>query len=60
MKSGDKNIQSDKTNNKFTIGGKLTEKEFTEGIKSAEKGPFYTVQESMNQFEKWVKRREKK
>ena len=32
--------------NNFTSGGKLTKKELLDGIKAAEKGPFYTVQES--------------
>jgi hypothetical protein len=40
--------------NKFTSGGKLTEKELMDGIKAAEAGPFYTVQESMNRFEEWL------
>lgn len=46
--------------NKFTSGNELTEKEFISGIKSAEKGPFINVQESMNRFEEWLKKREKK
>jgi len=29
-----------------------------DGIKAAEKGPFYTVQESMNHFEEWLIKRE--
>ena len=29
-------------------------------IKSAEKGPFMNVQEAMNDFEQWLKSREKK
>ena len=44
--------------NNFTSVGKLTEKELLDGIKAAEKGPFYTVQESMNHFEEWLIKRE--
>ena len=44
----------------FTTGGNLRRDEFVKGIKSAEKGPFYSVQESMNKFEKWINEREKK
>ena len=29
-------------------------------IKSAEKGPFMTVQEAMNDFEQWLKSRQKR
>ncbi|MDZ7720021.1 MAG: hypothetical protein U5K72_14485 [Balneolaceae bacterium] len=45
---------------KFTSGTSLTEEEFKKGIEDAEKGPFYSVQESMNQFESWLKKRENK
>jgi hypothetical protein len=41
-------------------GIKLTHEEFIEGIHKAEEGPFYTVQESMQHFEKWLKTRKKK
>jgi hypothetical protein len=34
--------------------------EIQTAIKSAEKGPFMKVQEAMNDFEKWLKLREKK
>jgi len=44
----------------FLSGGELTEQEFLKGIQTAEKGPFYTVQESMKQFENWLLEREKK
>jgi len=43
--------------NRFTVGGKLTEKEFKEGVKSAEKGKFTSVQESMTAFDEWLKQR---
>ena len=34
--------------------------EIQAAIKSAEKGPFMKVQEAMNDFEQWLKSREKK
>ena len=34
--------------------------EIQAAIKSAEKGPFMKVQEAMNDFEQWLKLREKK
>ena len=34
--------------------------EIQSAIKSAEKGPFMNVQEAMNDFEQWLKSREKK
>jgi len=39
---------------------KLTQEEFVSGIQKAEEGPFFTVQESMEHFELWVKIRERK
>lgn len=38
----------------------ITREEFVSAIEEAEKGPFYTVQESMQHFEQWLKSREKK
>jgi hypothetical protein len=38
----------------------LTQEEFLAGIQKAEEGPFYSVQESMENFEQWLKSREKK
>jgi len=40
-------------------GQTVTNDEFMAAIKKAEEGPFYTVQESMQHFEKWLKSREK-
>jgi len=34
--------------------------EIQAAIKSAEKGPFMTVQEAMNNFEQWLKSRQKR
>ena len=55
-----KKITDKQTGNRFTSGEPLTEKEFKQGIEKAEKSPFYSVQESMNRFESWLKKREKK
>jgi predicted transcriptional regulator len=41
-------------------GNSLSQDEFLSGIKQAEEGPFFTVQESMENFEQWLKSREKK
>jgi len=38
----------------------LSEEEFLAGIRKAEKGPFYTIQESMEHFEQWIKSRAKR
>jgi hypothetical protein len=38
----------------------LSQEEFLAGIKQAEEGPFFTVQESMENFELGLKSREKK
>ena len=40
-------------------GNSLSQDEFLDGIQKAEEGPFYTVQESMENFEQWLKSREK-
>lgn len=41
-------------------GQQLSEEEFKLQLKKAEEGKFLTVQESMEQFEIWLKSREKK
>jgi hypothetical protein len=38
----------------------LSQDEFLAGIRKAEKGPFYTIQESMEHFEQWIKSRAKR
>ena len=38
----------------------LNQDEFIAGIRKAEKGPFYTIEESMEHFEQWTKSRGKK
>jgi hypothetical protein len=39
---------------------KLEEAEFLDAISEAEKGPFKTVKESVENFENWLEKREKK
>jgi hypothetical protein len=41
-------------------GTSISYDEFQDGIKEAEKGQFHTIQESMENFELWLKSREKK
>jgi hypothetical protein len=41
-------------------GNSLTQDEFLEGIQKAEEGSFHSVQESMENFDQWLKSREKK
>jgi len=55
-----KELKDKSLENRFTSGEALTESEFMQGIESAEKGSFYTVQESMKRFESWLKKRAKK
>lgn len=37
----------------------ITYDEFIDALKKAEAGPFYSVQESMQHFDKWLKSRKK-
>ena len=55
-------IEDQKKNFKNWIlsGNSLSQDEFLSGILKAEEGPFYTVQESMENFEQWLKSRERK
>ena len=41
-------------------GTSMSDNEFRDGIKEAEKGSFLTVQESMENFDVWLKSKEKK
>gem|GEM_PF-1097125 len=55
--SGKKNTGKKKIN--WAIPGQtVTQEEFVQAIREAEKGPFYTIQESMNHFEQWLNSRE--
>jgi predicted transcriptional regulator len=56
----EKELKDKFSENRFTSANTLSESEFSEGIKKAEKGPFYTVQESMTEFESWLKKRKEK
>jgi hypothetical protein len=60
MKSKEKQNLTGNDNHSLTSPKKLIYEEFLSEIKTAEKGPFFTVQESMHEFEKWIKEREKK
>jgi len=60
MKTKKDKDRSKSSSFKFISGDKLTEEELQKGIKIAESGSFYTVQESKAKFEKWLHRREKK
>ncbi len=42
-----------------TPGNSLSQEEFLNGIKEAETGPYHSVQESMANFDQWIKSREK-
>ena len=41
-------------------GNILSQDELIAGVRKAENGPFYTIQESMEHFEQWLKTREKR
>ena len=48
-------------NKNWILPGKtLSNREFIAEIKKAEKGPFHSVQKSMENFELWLTTREKK
>ena len=52
-----KDIEKKKTN--LAIPGQTVSKEeLVQSIREAEKGPFYTIQESMNHFDQWLNSRE--
>jgi hypothetical protein len=53
-------VKTNKTKSWVKPGVTLTQSEFIEGIKKAENGKFYTVQESMQHFEQWIQSRPKK
>lgn len=55
-----KGLENKIEENRFTSINTLSESEFMRGIKTAERGPFITVQESMTKFESWMKKREEK
>ena len=58
----DVKIKSEQKDPKTWIlpGNTISQDEFIAGIREAEKGPFYTAQESMEHFEQLMKSREKR
>jgi hypothetical protein len=52
-----KNIKTKKTDSWALPGNPLSLDEFKAGIKKAEEGPFYTVEESKKMLEEWRKKR---
>lgn len=52
-----KNIKTKETKSWALPGEPLSPEEFKEGIKKAEKGPFYTIRESKKMLEEWRKKR---
>ncbi|HEY3390136.1 MAG TPA: hypothetical protein VGK38_11230 [Prolixibacteraceae bacterium] len=60
MKETKKEAPPKNSNSWILPGQSLSQDEFFRGIKEAEEGEFHTVQESMENFEVWLKSREKK
>ncbi len=52
-KSSEMKTATTKEKNWTRPGVKLTHEEFIAGIKEAEKGPFYTIDEFESRFDKW-------
>jgi hypothetical protein len=52
-----KTIKIKETNNWALPGDPIPLDEFKAGIKEAEKGPFYTIEESKKILEQWRKKR---
>lgn len=55
-----KAVRAHRERNWAIPGQEVSLEEVRAAIKSAEKGTFMTVQEAMNDFEQWLKSREKK
>lgn len=55
-----KDKKEDKSQNWVLPKTSMSEEEFLSGIRSAEEGQFHTVQESIENFEIWMKSKEKK
>ena len=60
MKHLKSEAQKKELKNWTTPDNSLSHDELLSGISKAEEGPFYTVQESMENFEQWLKSRERK
>lgn len=54
---GIKVTKQGKEKNWVLPGEKITHKEFIQGIKKAEKGPFYSIEEAKVHLSKWKKER---
>lgn len=52
-----KNIKSKETESWALPGNPISIDDFKDGIKKAEKGPFYTIEESKQILEAWRKKR---
>jgi hypothetical protein len=55
MMMSTKTVKPTKEKSWVLPGVKLTHKEFLEGIRKAEEGPFYTPEEFEKRFEQWKK-----
>jgi hypothetical protein len=55
-----KEVKNNTKKNWVKPGLILSQSEFNKGIKQAENGKFFTVQESMQHFEQWMQSRPKK
>ncbi|MCX6272834.1 MAG: hypothetical protein NTU44_16780 [Bacteroidetes bacterium] len=60
MKAVIHKIHKKKPKSWVTPDTNLLKEEFSQGIREAEKGPFTSIQESMEYFEQWLQAREKK
>lgn len=52
-----KNIKPKEKDNWALPGNPISHNEFKDGIKKAEEGPFYTLEESKNMLEEWRKKK---
>jgi len=52
-----KNIKTKEKGNWALPGNPIPHNEFKDGIKNAEEGPFYTLEESKNMLEEWRKKK---
>jgi hypothetical protein len=52
-----KNIKPKEKDNWALPGNPISHIEFKDGIKKAEEGPFYTLEESKNMLEEWRKKK---
>lgn len=55
-----KHIKDSNPENSFTVERQFSKAEFKKEITKAENGPFLTVEESIQKFEAWLRKKEKK